>query len=1470
MTNVSRTSGPSRGNRTRSFCRMWPIVLLAGLTSLRPLATLLLHSIPCTPPYRGQRFGFCYSPLIQRCTVIEILYITKNPAAGQAAKNLENSLLALYTALLNYLIAAKRLCTESSARRVLKSVFDPEALTPLLDAITTTENRVNSDSSLAEAELCHADYRLKVANGKILTNCLSFSSRHSSARAIMSYRSYLRLDLTAMRQTLTNALHDLSMPLHRIDVTLSGISAVLDDKETERAEILAWISPISYEKHHRQACERRTPNTGEWILARKEFMQWINSSSTTLLWLRGIPGAGKTMLTSRVIEDMMTRRDEEKNISALAYFYCDKKEQIRGKPEEILRALVKQLSHIPSQGGHVFQSVVTKYKHRKDAGNHKPGEDPLSLKECCELLAGLTNLYPLTVLVIDALDEAEEDSRYQLFQALKDLVVSSEKLVKIFVSSRDNHDIVLQLEKFSNFHIEARDNREDIEKFVRVESRALIDRKGWGPDVEEALCSALTAQANGMFMWASLHMKFLNTLRGKQAVFDRLKQLPPNLEATYEEILNRINKQETTDRTVAMRALQWVLVAREPLHPRQLCAAIHANIAHDSGQVNNEDKPTIELILGSCENLLVHDIELDVIRFAHLSVAEYLDSYLNFIEAHALAAIACLQYFFADSSTLKELSSYAAEYAFIHAKLCQEGSHREKPFPRLREMLQTFFHPVQSKQFDFWLSNISLPKDRMYRVFYWSDHIFPPITWVVFFGLKTTFKEVYPLDIVPGHLHLAACEGHLEIVNILLERGADVNLVGGDYGTALGIAAWYGHKEIVNILLERGADVNLVGGLYGTPLEIAAQCGYKEIVNTFLERGADVNLAGGHYGTPLGRAAWYGYQEIVNILLERGADVNIVGGGYGTALEAAASIGNREIVNVLLERGADVNLIGGDYGTALGAAAWIGNREIVNILLERDADVNLVGGDYGTALGAAAYNGHQEIVDVLLDRGADVNLVGGRYGTALGAAASRGNRGIVNVLLERGADVNLVGGDYGTALGAAAYNGHQEIVDVLLDRGADVNLVGGRYGTALGAAAFNEAPEIVTVLLERGADVNLVGGDYGTALGAAAWSTDQKIVNILLEHGADVNLVGGRYGTALGAAAWNTDQEIVNILLEHGADVNLVGGEYGTALGAAAWSTDQEIVNILLEHGADVNLVGGEYGTALAAAAWSGRQGIWNILLERGADVNLVGGRYGTALGAAASRGNREIVNILLERGADVNLVGGRYGTALGEAASRGKREIVNILLERGADVNLVGGEYGTALGEAASRGKREIVNILLERGADVNLVGGRYGTALGAAASRGNREIVNILLERGADINLVGGDYGTALGAAAFPVTHDLWGAEFTSHEKFESSREKLAVVRILIKRGADVNLPAGKYGTVLGIAAYSGEQELIKLLLDHGADANLVGDEFQAALQLVAQTSEESVSTDLDNASGTASIDQDASSSSTNTTLS
>ena len=226
-------------------------------------------------------------------------------------------------------------------------------------------------------------------------------------------------------------------------------------------------------------------------------------------------------------------------------------------------------------------------------------------------------------------------------------------------------------------------------------------------------------------------------------------------------------------------------------------------------------------------------------------------------------------------------------------------------------------------------------------------------------------------------LFIAAQLNHLEVVSLLLDAGADVNLAASDGASPLLISSMGGFVEVVRLLLNSGANANQLWDFQGSnPLNIAAQQGHLEVVGLLLDHGADMNkVAGISRETPLGISTLNDYVEVVDLLVNRGADVNIAGAcSYsGSPLFVAAQKGSVELVSILLRGGADVNQARTiDGATPLFVATQGGHVEVMGLLLGGGANLNeaTTAVHFGVAAGStplsiATDKGHSAAVAVL-------------------------------------------------------------------------------------------------------------------------------------------------------------------------------------------------------------------------------------------------------------------------------------------------------------------------------------------------------------------------------------------------------------------------------------------------------------------------------------------------------------------------
>jgi ankyrin repeat protein len=354
--------------------------------------------------------------------------------------------------------------------------------------------------------------------------------------------------------------------------------------------------------------------------------------------------------------------------------------------------------------------------------------------------------------------------------------------------------------------------------------------------------------------------------------------------------------------------------------------------------------------------------------------------------------------------------------------------------------------------------------------------------------------------------HKAVKEANVAKVKKLLGAGVSsrvkdmVQSVDPDGTTALHWAVDSGSVEIVDLLLKNGANVNAKYEKSGfiTPLHLAATGGDIKIVQQLLSAGAD--LGAKYYymdETPLHLAAKNGHANVVKLLLEKGADINAVLQNGSTALHLAGSPG---VVAVLLSFGANVNSKRRtDNATPLYFAALNGKKEIVAFLLKNGADPTIMttGPDGETPLHAAIVNGHLEIVPQLLTkRGMEMKDVKGA--TPLFAAVENGQQKILELLLARGANIHTQNKEGITPLIAAIKRGDKEMVQFLLNKGVKMDAITHYGETALYFAAVlgsdstlpkeTAAPyiEIVKLLLEKGANPLITMGSKNKSIYAIA------------------------------------------------------------------------------------------------------------------------------------------------------------------------------------------------------------------------------------------------------------------------------------------------------------------------------------------------------------------------------------------------
>ncbi len=318
-------------------------------------------------------------------------------------------------------------------------------------------------------------------------------------------------------------------------------------------------------------------------------------------------------------------------------------------------------------------------------------------------------------------------------------------------------------------------------------------------------------------------------------------------------------------------------------------------------------------------------------------------------------------------------------------------------------------------------------------------------------------------------LHTAAIVGNLEIANLLLDSGADIDCGDSDQSTPLDVAALRRQAAMVDLLIERGADVNRRDRNSSYPLSFAAAGGDSAIVERLIAAGSDLNFRSTGNVTLMHYAAFRALESLAGRLIAEGYDIDPVDINGGTPLAWAARTNQVGMMELLVAHGADPAHADSN-GSVLQAAAERGSLEAIDFLVERGVDIDHANRWGITPLMMALMRDQTEAALALIGHGANPDAVTNQGSTTLIRAVESGSPAVVERLVAAGATVDAaVPSDGRTALLTAVTLGYRDIVSALLAAGADPNLAGSSGLAPLAAASVHGHAAIADDLVANGA-----------------------------------------------------------------------------------------------------------------------------------------------------------------------------------------------------------------------------------------------------------------------------------------------------------------------------------------------------------------------------------------------------------------
>ncbi|KAJ7453168.1 hypothetical protein FB451DRAFT_1565720 [Mycena latifolia] len=608
----------------------------------------------------------------------------------------------------------------------------------------------------------------------------------------------------------------------------------------ERDKIIDWFSPLNFFLRQADISGIRQPGTA---------------------------GAGKTVLASLVVDHLQTSL-ESRSIG-VAVMYLSHQETEAQLLSNLLAGLWRQLV----VGKPIAPSLSQLYQKRREQRTRP------SLGEVDSLLWSIISEFSKVFIIVDAVDEYPEQHRHILLRHLSSLTVGS--TVKLMLTSRPHVNINRVIGNLETLEIRA--TEDDIRRHVDAEilkSSRLSKHTENRPDLREEIDEVIVRRSDGMFLLAKLHIDSLTTKHTIKAVRDALDEMPGDLDSSYDEVVERINRQSADDRKLAWCTLSWVTNAKRPLRPSELreALAVEPRTMH----IDRDNLLDMDTVLSVCAGLVVINEADRRIRLIHYTMQSYLDRVQAsaFPRAATEITLACITYLSFDTLSQNvhdpmnlfhqhSFLDYAVEYCLVHA--------RGRPESDIKDTILSFL-AKSSVWWKLWHWKHSYEKRRNSAAKLWI---------AAAFHLSEICRHLIKENDGGALLQNAAFNGLTDIVQILLENGVNPDAARPrqkeECASALQTAAARGHAEIIRLLLDHGAAIDLACES-GTALQLAAFFGHKEAVGLLISRGANVNMRGGWYGTALVAASFKNHIEIVQNLLDHGADVHANARGSVTRL----------------------------------------------------------------------------------------------------------------------------------------------------------------------------------------------------------------------------------------------------------------------------------------------------------------------------------------------------------------------------------------------------------------------------------------------------------------------------------------------------------------------------------------------------------------------------------------------------------
>jgi ankyrin repeat protein len=1022
------------------------------------------------------------------------------------------------------------------------------------------------------------------------------------------------------------------------------------------AQLREWLHPTDYlaeSGEFRRHLLSQAPGTGLWICQTEEYRKWHDSPDHGSLWIKGAPGAGKSIMLASLIQHLRVTEN-----CPVLFFFFRNIVAANFSPRALIQDWLAQLlPYSPKlQFALQFRRLTSSLEETSDS-------------DLIQLFLDGVSCVPKLYCVGDALDEMSTDNK-PFLEKLNSLATHRPRTLKLLMTSRPKQYLQSTLRDSSIVHVSLQQRLVDVDILAYLNHRFDILQKPISQrQLKQDVIDMVAQKSEGLFLYAKLTMDQLEESLQSDTIVDIAAletSLPIGLEQTYTRMLAKQRCESEVTTYVQLTVLEAITHASRPLRLNELAGLLEC-VYPSLAQPN-----TFKALIASSCGPLIEILEDETLQVIHHSFTEFLRGenrnaltaeassfpVIDSLQAHRHMAINCLQYLQAGSMLLDIEKSGTVPLdptiTFTSPRDTFDLYESSRRVPHWRNIKRSdpfdyrsarLLHPFLSYAVDNWSYHASfydVADDDFFQSItsFVDPHSLPFLRWLAIKWGATSIEKG-STDGIPTPLHLASFAGLSEFALKLLRRNTSVSALDAQERTPLHWAAANGHAKVASLLMRHGANPDADDRRGLRPIHLAALRDRVEVIKLLLKAGVNLDTGKTKGGPGYRCGAKYTREE--------------------SALSYASRAGSVDTV-LALASFCDENMLGEmlcllcSWNRTEATLALLDNSPVSPNATYRNA----------TALYYACSAPNSKCAERLISRGADVNKVSRMYKAS--QVSYEIEMAPIHRLVEQWNDSN---------------NAEcQNILEVLLKAGADIDQLNGEGQTALlQAASYSKGPysrsghcfPSVKALVEVGANVKAVN----PPLSHCVITRDPELCSSSVLHSV---------------ARKSRDLEIMKLLLERGYDLNEKSAKGQTVLLCAIDPTmrnqrveserkTRAIVEYLLDQGANPSCQDDDGNSPISYAMSLGAS-IFRLLFSKCQDM-VEKKRCWFSLSKLRRRDTdkfSQCLGMFLSEGFDIETRDEDGKTLFLHCCVRGPRERMEILLSHGANPNAKTSEGHNAL----------------------------------------------------------------------------------------------------------------------------------------------------------------------------------------------